>query len=257
MIVEVLLRNINRSLLCLSAIHLSQPKTPLTQPSFEGIKMLQSISRPLVSPALLRRLATILAISTATLVALAGVSGLLLAFYYRPVAGGAHDAVEQIIAQVPYGWLFQSVHRVAADGMIILGLLQLVVLFLGQQFCRNWLIAWISGIFLTLVAIASGWTAMSLKWTQVGYWRLSVELGSISAIPLIGPTLRDIITGGGGIGTVALEHLYALHSYILGALAIGLTALHLWSTLQHERSAPQLPPTEMLSEDLSFTTSPE
>lgn len=202
--------------------------------------MVESVSRPLLAPALMRRLATILATSIVTLVALVSISGILLAFYYRPVAGGAHDAVEQIMTQVPYGWLFQSLHRIAADGIVILGLLQLVVMFMSEQFCRTWLTAWISGIFLTLVGIGAGWTAMSLKWTQVGYWRLSVELGTISAIPLVGPTLRQIITGGGGISTLALEHLYTLHSYVLGALSIGLAVVHLLSTLKHERLARQV-----------------
>jgi cytochrome b6 len=190
-----------------------------------------------ISQSLMRRLATVLATSIVTLVVLAGISGVLLAFYYRPVAGGAYDAVQQIATQVPYGWLFQGIHRIAADGIIVLGLLQLVVMFLGEQFFLPWLTAWVSGIFLTLVAIGAGWTAMVLKWSQTGYWRLSIELGTISAIPLIGPTIRQIITGGGGIGTLTLEHLYALHSYVLSGLALVLAGVHLWGTLQYDRVA--------------------
>jgi cytochrome b6 len=196
--------------------------------------MLSIVSQP-ISKQVLRRLATVFATSIVTLVALAALSGVLLAYYYRPVAGGAYEAVSQITTQVNYGWLVQSLHRIAADGVIVLGLLQLVVMFLGEQFCLTWLIGWISGIFLTLAAIGLGWTAMVLDWSQIGYWRLSVELGTISAIPMIGPTLRQIITGGGAIGTLALEHLYAIHSYVLSGLVLLLAVVHLVSVLLQER----------------------
>jgi len=76
------------------------------------------------------------------------------------------------------------------------------------------LTAWISGILFTLTAIALGWTAMLLDWTQLGYWRFNIELGTV-AIPLIGSQLRAILTGGGAINTLTVAHLYTLHSYVL------------------------------------------
>ena len=78
-----------------------------------------------------------------------------------------------------------------------------------------------------LVAIGLGWTAMILDWTQEGYWRLSVELGTVEAIPFIGSLLRDTLTGGSGINTDTVLHQYTLHSYILPVLAIALTVIHL------------------------------
>lgn len=192
--------------------------------------MVQFLSGPA-----LRRFSTLLAISILTLVAIAGTSGVLLAFYYRPEAGGAYDAVQQITQEIPYGWLVQALHNIAGNGIIVLGLIQMVVLFLGEQFRRSWLTAWISGILLILTAIGLSWTAMILDWSQIGYWRLSIELGTIQAIPLIGPTLRQIITGGGAIGTVTVEHLYAIHSYILAGIATLLAIVHLAGLVILER----------------------
>jgi len=79
-------------------------------------------------------------------------------------------------------------------------LVEIVVMFLGERFRRSWLTAWISGILFTLTAIALGWTAMLLDWTQLGYWRFNIELGTV-AIPLIGSQLRAILTGGGAINS--------------------------------------------------------
>jgi len=98
-----------------------------------------------------------------------------------------------------------------------------------------------SGILLTLTAIALGWTAMILDWSQLGYWRFRIELGTIEALPVIGPLLRDIITGGGAVNTTTVAHLYTLHSYVISAGAIILAVIHLWGLLRQEKEMNVLP----------------
>lgn len=189
---------------------------------------------------MLRRLATILAVTTLTLSLIAALTGMLLAFYYGPNAGGAYDEIKQIVNEVPNGWLIQSLHNTAGNGLIAVSLVQIVVMFLGRQFRLGWLTAWIGGIALTITAIALGWTAMILDWTQLGYWRLKIELGTISVIPLVGSLLRNLLTGGGSIGTVTVQHLYALHSYVLSTGSLILAIIHLVGLLVQEREQKQV-----------------
>ncbi|MBW4576421.1 MAG: cytochrome b N-terminal domain-containing protein [Aphanothece sp. CMT-3BRIN-NPC111] len=189
---------------------------------------------------ILRRLATILSVVILTLTITAALTGILLAFYYEPAAGGAYNSLQAINSQVPNGWLIQSLHDIAGNGAIAVSLIQIVVMFLGRQFQQSWLTAWISGILFTLSAIALGWTAMILDWSELGYWRLSIELGSIEAIPFIGHQLRDILTGGGPIATATVEHLYTIHSYILSIGAIALAITHLGGVLLQERRQKQI-----------------
>ena len=80
---------------------------------------------------------------------------------------------------------------------------------------------------------------MSLGWTQLGYWRFKLELGTIESIPVIGSLLREILTGGGAVGTVTIQHLYALHSYVLSIGAIVLAIIHLFGLLVQEREEKQ------------------
>lgn len=188
---------------------------------------------------LLRRLATILAIALLTLSAIAAFTGVLLAFYYEPTAGGAYNSLKVITTQIPNGWLIQRLHSIAGEAIIAVSLVEIVVMFLGERFRRSWLTAWISGILLTLCAIALSWTAMLLDWTQIGYWRFAIELGSIEAIPAIGFQLRNIITGGGAIDTLTVQHLYTLHSYVLSAGALILAIIHLCGLLLQEREEKQ------------------
>ncbi|NJR66222.1 MAG: cytochrome bc complex cytochrome b subunit [Leptolyngbyaceae cyanobacterium CRU_2_3] len=183
----------------------------------------------------LRRSATLLAVVALSLVLLAGLTGILLSFYYEPTARGAFESLREITEILANGGLIRSLHALAGNGLIVVALLQIVVLFLGRQFCSAWLAAWISGIFYTLVAIGLSWTAIILDWDQVGYWRFKLELKTIESIPLIGSELRDILTGGNGINSVTVEHMYTLHSYVLSAIAFVLAVVHLGALIYQER----------------------
>ena len=199
----------------------------------------------------LQRLATILAVAILSLTLIAAITGILLSFYYEPTAGGAYNSLRIIKSEIPNGWLIQRIHELAGNGLIAVALLEIVVMFLGEKFRPSWLIAWISGILLTLTAIALGWSAMLLDWTQVGYWRFTIELGTLETIPLVGSLLRGILTGGGAINTVTVAHLYTLHSYILSIGALILAIIHLGGLLLQEKEQKQL---LMQSEaELSFT----
>jgi cytochrome b6 len=165
---------------------------------------------------------------------LAAVTGGLLAFYYQPVAGQAYDSLTSITTNVPFGWLIRTLHDVAGNWVIVVSLIQLVVMFLGERFRSSWLAAWVSGILFTLAAIGLGWTAMILDWSQIGFWRLRVELGIIESIPFVGSMLREILTGG-AIGSVTVTHMYMLHSYVLSLGAVGLAIAHLAGLLVQER----------------------
>ncbi|MFQ4145720.1 cytochrome b N-terminal domain-containing protein [Chlorogloeopsis sp. ULAP02] len=181
-----------------------------------------------------RRIATILSVVIITLSFIAASTGILLSFYYEPAAGRAYQSLKMIAEQVPYGWLFRKAHNIAGNAVIAIALVQIVVMFLGRRYRKSWLTAWISGILFTLMAIGLSWTAMILSWDQEGFWRFSIELGTIEAIPFIGSQLREILTGG-AISTLTVQRLYTIHSYILSLAAIIISVVHLLSTLWQEK----------------------
>lgn len=189
---------------------------------------------------LLRRTATILSIAIVTLAIIAAITGILISFYYQPAAGDAYGSLGRVNATIPYGWLVYSLHNLAGNGIIVLSLVQIVVMFLGRQFKSSWLTAWISGVLLTLTTIGLGWTAMILGWNQIGYWRLKVELGIIKSIPFIGGDIRNFLTGGSGINTTTIVHFYTIHSYVLSVAAIALSIVHLIALLIQNREQKEL-----------------
>ena len=192
------------------------------------------------SDVVLRRITTILSVVIITLTLIGATTGILLSFYYEPAAGRAYQSLKIIDTEIPYGWLFHKAHQIAGNGVIGIALIQIVVMFVSRQFRKSWLTAWISGILFTLSAIGLGWTAMVLSWDQEGFWRFSIELGTIQAIPFIGSVLRDILTGGGAISTVTIQHLYTIHSYIVSVAALILAVVHLLSVLWQEKQTKKI-----------------
>jgi cytochrome b6 len=205
---------------------------------------------------ILRRFSTILAVSVLTLTLLAAVTGGLLAFYYQPAAGEAFESLSKVTTDVPFGWLIRRIHDLAGNWVIVVALIQLVVMFLGERFRRSWLTAWTSGILFILAAIGLGWTAMLLDWSQIGFWRLRVELGIIESVPIAGSIIRNILTGGGAIGSITVAHMYALHSYILSLGAVLLSVVHLTGLVFQEREMAQLAVQQPISETTSQSTLP-
>ncbi|PZV09376.1 MAG: cytochrome B6 [Leptolyngbya sp.] len=205
---------------------------------------------------ILRRSSTILAVSVLTLTLLAAITGSLLAFNYQPTAGGAFESLSKITTDIPFGWLVRRVHDLAGNLVIVVALIQMVVMFLGERFRRTWLTAWISGILFILTAIGLGWTAMLLDWSQMGFWRLRVELGIIESVPIAGSIIRNILTGGGAIGSIAVGHMYALHSYVLSAIAVLLSVIHLTGLVFQEREIAQLAVQQSTSEVIPPSTLP-
>ena len=183
----------------------------------------------------LRRTATVLSVAIFTLAAIAAITGIIIAFNYQPAAGLAYQSLDNVNATISFGWLIYSLHNLAGNGIIVLALIQIIVMFLGREFRRSWLTAWISGILLTLSTIGLGWTAMILGWNQLGFWRLKVELSIIESIPVLGSGIRNLLTGGSGINTTTVEHFYTIHSYVLSIVAISLSVIHLTALMIQER----------------------
>jgi len=66
-----------------------------------------------------------------------------------------------IDTEVPNGLLIHSIHNNAGTWLIGIGLIQMVVMFLGNIRTSN---AWISGILLTLTGMGLSWTAIIIDW---------------------------------------------------------------------------------------------
>ncbi len=186
------------------------------------------------------RTATLLSVSILSLAVLAALSGILIGFNYQPAAGLAHESLQRIASDLPSGTLILGLHQWAGNVIIIAGLIQIIVMFLGRRPRLSWFSGWVSGFATTATAIALGWTAMILNWDQLGFWRLKVELSTLGTVPILGNLINTILLDDGSINSTALTHFYGIHSYVLPLAVITFAAIHLVSHVVHERQEKKL-----------------
>lgn len=185
---------------------------------------------------ILQRTATLLAVAELTLCGIAAMTGVMLAFYYQPTALGAHPSLTTIVDEIENGAIVLSLHDIAGNGLILLAFVQIIVMFFGREFLLSWFAGWVSGILLAIAAIGLSWTAIVLTWEQTSFWRFKIELSIVESIPVVGSFLREILAGGSGISSITVQHMYALHGYILSIAAIVLSIAHLTALILQEQN---------------------
>jgi quinol-cytochrome oxidoreductase complex cytochrome b subunit len=154
-------------------------------------------------------------------------TGILLSFYYVPSPDHAYESVKAITHAVPYGWFIRSIHKWAANLMIITVLLHMCRVFFSCAFRHPRQLNWVIGCALLLCTLSLGFTGYSLIYEQLSYWGITVASELVTNVPLIGPTAANFMRGGEDIGPNTLTRMFNLHVGILPVLTIILIGLHI------------------------------
>ncbi len=171
---------------------------------------------------------------SAALLLLLTVSGLPLLFLYIPSVERAYASVKDIEYVVTFGAWIRAVHRLSAHLMVAAVFLHLVRVFVtgaykngtGRSQRRQW--NWVIGVTMFLLTLFLSFTGYLLPWDQLAYWAITVGTNIASSIPVVGPTIRELLLGGREIEQPTLIRFYVLHVLFLPA-ALGLLFLyHMW-----------------------------
>ncbi len=171
---------------------------------------------------------------SAALFLLLTLSGLPLLFLHIPSVERAYASVKDIEYVVTFGYWIRSVHRFAAHFMVAAVFLHLVRVFLtgaykngtGRNQRREW--NWVIGVGMLLVTLFLSFTGYLLPWDQLAYWAVTVGTNIASAVPLVGPKIRELLLGGRTIDQPTLIRFYVLHIVVLPGLLGTLFAYHMW-----------------------------
>jgi quinol-cytochrome oxidoreductase complex cytochrome b subunit len=154
------------------------------------------------------------------------VTGVLLLMYYRPTTAEAYKSVVEITTQVPYGWLIRGVHRWGANLMVVTVLLHMMRVFFTAAYRPPRDVTWVNGMLLLVLTFGFGFSGYLLPWSQASYWATTVGTDSMSAIPIVGDTLKYFVRGGNVVGQLALTRSFAFHVVILPGLMLLFLVLH-------------------------------
>ena len=158
---------------------------------------------------------------SAALLLLVTLSGLPLLLLYVPSVERAYGSVKDIEYVITFGSWLRSVHRLSAHLMVGVVFLHLARVFLtggykngvGRAQNRQW--NWVIGVGMFLATLLLSFTGYLLPWDQLAYWAITVGTNIASSIPLVGPTIRELLLGGRTIEQPTLIRFYVLHVIFL------------------------------------------
>jgi len=156
------------------------------------------------------------------------VTGVLLMMHYVPESRQAFGSVQGLMSDVPYGWLFRSVHLVGSNVLIAVLFLHTIYVFSKGSFSRPREITWFTGALMFLLTLLFSATGNLLPWTQLSYWSTTVMTSIPSIIPVVGEGISNFFKGGEFVSGTTLTRFFALHVAFLPFIGLILVGLHVF-----------------------------
>jgi len=155
------------------------------------------------------------------------VTGILLLMYYQPGEQTAFESVRFIVTRVKFGWLIRSIHSWSANLMIFSVFVHMFSVYFSRAFRRPRELTWYSGFLLLALCLAFGFSGYLLPWNTLSYFATKVGTQMISVVPLVGPTLMEVMRAGKEVSTATLTRFFGLHVAVLPAVFTLVLGAHL------------------------------
>ena len=157
-------------------------------------------------------------------------TGCFLAMHYQPHVDFAFNSVEHIMRDVNNGWLIRYTHANVASFFFIFvyGHIGRNIYYGSYKSPR--ILVWSIGVIILILMMAIAFLGYVLPYGQMSLWGATVITNLLSAIPVFGHDLVELIWGGFSVSNATLNRFFSLHyilPFLLAALALGhLVALH-------------------------------
>jgi menaquinol-cytochrome c reductase cytochrome b subunit len=176
--------------------------------------------------------------ATLTAFLVQAITGVILAFYYKPTPNEAYASIQNITNDLTLGWLVRGMHRWGASVFIILLFLHMgrVFLFGAYKYPRE--LNWLIGVILLTLAMAEGFTGYLLPWDETAYWATVVGININATAPIAGPFIADFLRGGSEIGENTLSIFYSMHMLLIPGGLFALIGLHLYLVIRLGVTSP-------------------
>ncbi len=165
-------------------------------------------------------------------------TGVFLAMYYSPSATDAWASVAFLNDQVSAGWFVRGLHSHGASAMVIVSGMHLFQVAAFGAYKKPRELNWIVGVLMLGLLLAFALTGYLLPWDQTGYWATQVATGIAGTAPVAGQQMQEASQAGNGYGNLTITRFFALHVFVLPAILIGLTVLHIALFRKHHQTPP-------------------
>jgi ubiquinol-cytochrome c reductase cytochrome b subunit len=155
------------------------------------------------------------------------VTGIFLTFYYAPSAATAWESTKYIYDKVPLGSFVISLHYWGATAMIALVVMHLLQVLLWGAYKKPREVQWIVGVLLFAFTLVMGLTGYLLPWDLNAFFASQVAINIAGTVPVIGPATQTFLQDGATIGTLTINRFFGVHVWLMPALLLLLTGMHL------------------------------
>jgi quinol-cytochrome oxidoreductase complex cytochrome b subunit len=163
---------------------------------------------------------------TAFLFVVQGITGIMLAFYYKPTPEAAYASIQFIETEVRFGAAFRMIHHWAANAMVVMCIAHMLRVFINGAFKPPRELNWISGMILLLTTLAFGFTGYLLPWDQRAFWATTVGSEIAGSIPVIGDLALVFLRVGWDVSGLTLGRFYGLHIIGIPLITMATMGMH-------------------------------
>jgi ubiquinol-cytochrome c reductase cytochrome b subunit len=164
-------------------------------------------------------------------------TGAFLAMHYTPNVDFAFSSVEHIMRDVNNGWILRYTHANVASFFFIFVYAHVGRgIYYGSYHSPRTLV-WTIGVIILILMMAIAFLGYVLPYGQMSLWGATVITNLLSAIPVFGHDLVELIWGGFSVSNSTLNRFFSLH-YLLPFLLAALAVAHLIALHEHGSNNP-------------------
>nr|WVH38069.1 apocytochrome b [Cubamyces lactineus] len=164
-------------------------------------------------------------------------TGIFLAMHYQPHVDFAFNSVEHIMRDVNNGWAVRYTHANVASFFFIFVYAHIARGLYYGSYKSPRILLWSIGVIILIVMMATAFLGYVLPYGQMSLWGATVITNLLSAIPVFGQDLVELIWGGFSVNNATLNRFFSLH-YLLPFLLAALVVAHLIALHTHGSNNP-------------------
>ena len=164
-------------------------------------------------------------------------SGAFLAMHYQAHVDFAFNSVEHIMRDVNNGWIVRYTHANVASFFFIFVYCHVARGIYYGSYKSPRVLVWVIGDIILILMMAIAFLGYVLPYGQMSLWGATVITNLLSAIPIFGQDIVELIWGGFSVSNATLNRFFSLH-YLLPFVLAALVVAHMISFHIHGSNNP-------------------
>ena len=164
-------------------------------------------------------------------------TGIFLAMHYCANVDLAFNSVEHIMRDVNNGWIIRYAHANTASFFFIFLYAHVGRGLYYGSYRSPRVLLWSVGVIILIVMMATAFLGYVLPYGQMSLWGATVITNLLSAIPIFGHDLVELIWGGFSVSNATLNRFFSLH-YLMPFVLAALVIVHLIALHTHGSNNP-------------------